>query len=202
MIHDILIVGSGIAGSAAALVLRKAGLSVCVVERDTHPRFAIGESSTPLADFKIARIADRFGLDWLRPFSKYGTWKATYPQMTCGLKRGFSFFRHDAGRRCAMAEDRSNALIVAASPDDATADMHWFRAEFDANLVNKAVADGDLTQAEEDAILACEDDPDNCDPSKLPHPKGGKGGRFEFHAGPGGPPPPGAPGPAATFRRG
>src|SRR5207244_1073254 len=95
---DLAILGSGFGGSLLALVARRLGFSVALLERGSHPRFAIGESSTPLADFKLAAVADRFGLDWLRPFAKYGPWKATYPHVGCGLKRGFSFFRHEQGQ--------------------------------------------------------------------------------------------------------
>jgi len=139
---DLAILGSGFGGTLLALVARGLGYSVALLERGTHPRFAIGESSTPLADFKLAAIAGRFGLDWLRPFAKYGSWKATYPAVGCGLKRGFSFFRHEAGAPYAPREANDNALLVAASPDDARADTHWYRADFDAHLVARAVEAG------------------------------------------------------------
>lgn len=139
---DLAIIGSGFGGTLLATIAQRRGLSVALLERGTHPRFAIGESSTPLADFKLAAIADRFGLDWLRPFSKYGTWKATYPQIGVGLKRGFSFFRHEQGQPFTPRASNDNALMVAASPDNARADTHWFRADFDAMLVERAVQGG------------------------------------------------------------
>src|ERR1700677_2224024 len=139
---DVAVLGSGFGGTLVALIARRQGLSVALLERGSHPRFAIGESSTPLADFRLQAIADRFGLDWLRPFSKYGTWKATYPQVRCGLKRGFSFFRHEAGQRFRPQASNANALLVAASPDDARADTHWLRADFDAHLVGRALEAG------------------------------------------------------------
>lgn len=139
---DIAIVGSGFGGSLLGIIARKLGYAVALLERGTHPRFAIGESSTPLADFKLAAIADLFGLDWLKPFAKYGPWKATFPDVRCGLKRGFSFFRQQAGQRYTPLENNTNALLVAASPDDARSDTHWFRADFDAHLVCRAVEAG------------------------------------------------------------
>src|ERR1017187_4680976 len=151
---DIAIVGSGFGGTLLAIIARRLGYAVALLERGAHPRFAIGESSTPLADFKLAAIADCFGLDWLRPFSKYGTWKASYPQIRCGLKRGFSFFRHEPGLPFMPSTGNANELLVAASPDDARSDTHWFRADFDAHLVERAkdagVAYGD--RLEIDAI--------------------------------------------------
>ena len=139
---DLAIVGAGFGGTLLALIARKLGLSVALLERGMHPRFAIGESSTPLADFKLARIADRFGLAWLRPFAKYGAWTATNPHVNRGLKRGFSFFRHESGRAFTPHPDNANALMVAASPDEARSDTHWFRADFDAFLVERAIAAG------------------------------------------------------------
>jgi FADH2 O2-dependent halogenase len=139
---ELAIVGSGFGGTLLALIARRLGFGVALLERGTHPRFAIGESSTPLADFKLAAIADHFGLDWLRPLAKYGSWKATYPELVCGLKRGFSFFRHEPGRPYFPVESNNNALLVAASPDELRADTHWFRADFDAHLVARALAAG------------------------------------------------------------
>src|SRR5207244_3861613 len=139
---DLAILGSGFGGTLLALVARRLGYSVAILERGSHPRFAIGESSTPLADFKLAAIADRFGLDWLRPFAKYGTWKATHPEVACGLKRGFSVFRNEPMRAFAYRESNDHALLVAASPDDARSDTHWFRADIDAYLVAQAQAAG------------------------------------------------------------
>jgi FADH2 O2-dependent halogenase len=139
---DVAVLGSGFGGTLLALITQKLGLSVALLERGAHPRFAIGESSTPLADFKLAAIADRFGLDWLRPLAKYGSWKKNNPEIACGLKRGFSFFRQEPGRPFIPEPTNTNALLVAASPDDAHSDTHWFRADFDAHLVDRASAAG------------------------------------------------------------
>ncbi len=44
---DVLIIGGGPSGSAAAATLLQAGLRVCVVEKQSFPRFVIGESLLP-----------------------------------------------------------------------------------------------------------------------------------------------------------
>ena len=54
---EIAIVGSGFAGSLMARVLATIGYDVVLLERGTHPRFAIGESSTPLASLSLERLA-------------------------------------------------------------------------------------------------------------------------------------------------
>ena len=53
---EVAIVGSGFAGSLLARVLAVLGYDVVLLERGTHPRFAIGESTTPLANLSLERI--------------------------------------------------------------------------------------------------------------------------------------------------
>ncbi len=139
---ELAILGAGFGGTLLAIIAQKLGRSVVLIERGKHPRFAIGESSTPLSNFKLARIAKHFDLDWLMPFARYGTWKASYPEVTCGLKRGFSFFRHEQGKPFRTRSNNDNALLVSASPDDSDADTQWLRAEFDAHVVSRAIAAG------------------------------------------------------------
>ncbi len=139
---DVAIVGSGFGGALTALALRRLGRSVVLLERSRHPRFAIGESSTPLASLLLEELADRYELPRLRAFSKWGTWRRQHPNVGCGLKRGFSFFRHDLGAAFADGPDHARQLLVAASPHDEIADTHWYRPDFDAFLVREAEAAG------------------------------------------------------------
>ncbi len=139
---DVAIVGSGFAGSLLALVCRRLGRSVVVIERGAHPRFAIGESSSPLANLLLEELCDRYDLSRISALSAWGTWQRSYPSIACGLKRGFTFYGHRLGRPFAGAADRSDQLLVAASPNDEVADTHWYRAAFDAFLADQARAAG------------------------------------------------------------
>jgi FADH2 O2-dependent halogenase len=123
---DLVIVGSGFGGSVMAMVARQLGLSVVLLEQGRHPRMAIGESTTPLSNLLLERMSATYDLPRLSPLAKLGSWQRAYPQVACGLKRGFSFF-------C-----RGERLLVAASPRDEIADTHWFREEVDHFLVNEA----------------------------------------------------------------
>lgn len=133
---DIAVVGSGFAGSLIAMIARRLGKSVLMIERGQHPRFAIGESSTPLANLLLEELVDRYGLPGVRPLCKWGTWQRALPHLGCGLKRGFTFFQH------AFGQPSSGELLVAASPRDAIADTHWYRPDFDQHLVAQAQALG------------------------------------------------------------
>ncbi len=139
---DVAIIGSGFAGSLMSLLLTRLGRTCVVVDRQAHPRFAIGESSTPLADMALRDIAKKYDLPRLAPFSKYGTWMAAYPQVIRGLKRGFSYFDHEPHQPFVPRTDHANELLVAASTDDATSDTHWLRSDVDSFFATEAVAAG------------------------------------------------------------
>ena len=135
-------VGSGFAGSLVSLVARRLGRSVTLLERGTHPRFAIGESSSPLANLLLETLSDRYGLTRIRPLARWGSWQRTYPEIACGLKRGFTFYAHEPGRPFVGRAKRDNELLVAASPRDEVADTHWYRPDFDHFLVREAESAG------------------------------------------------------------
>ena len=138
----VAVVGSGFAGSLLARVLKVQGHDVVLLERGTHPRFAIGESSTPLANLTLERLARRYGLDDCYDLAAHGRWVARFPELGRGLKRGFTFYRHHAGRPFAVDGPRTERLLVAASPNDHVADNHWLRADVDHHFVRAAVAAG------------------------------------------------------------
>ena len=139
---DLAVVGSGFGGSLIAMIAQRLGYRTMLLERGRHPRFAIGESASPLAGVLIEQLADRYDLPRIRPLSAFGTWQRTYPNVTCGLKRGFTYFRHERGAAYRTAPGRSNQLLVAASPNDELSDTHWLRSDVDHFLVGEAIAAG------------------------------------------------------------
>lgn len=143
---EVAVVGSGFAGSILARALTRAGRRVVLLERGRHPRFALGESSTPLAAIALERLAERYGLPDLRALAAYGRWLAELPEVGRGLKRGFTFLAHRAGRPFEVGREEefggAGRLLVAASPNDEVADSHWLRADVDAHLAVRAAAEG------------------------------------------------------------
>ena len=137
--YDIAIVGSGFAGSLLAMIARRLGRSVVLIERGRHPRVrhrrvldTDHQSSSGRAD-RLATICRR------APLAKWGNWQRTHPEIACGLKRGFTFYHHDLDKpRHSEPPDRSEQLLVAASPHDEISDTHWYRADFDHFLVREA----------------------------------------------------------------
>ena len=139
---DIAIVGSGFGGSLTAMIAQRLGYRTVLLERGRHPRFAIGESASPLAGILLEQLADRYELPRIRPLSAYGSWQRTYPGVVCGLKRGFTYFRHERAEPYRASVDRRNQLLVAASPNDELSDTHWLRSDVDFFLVREAIAAG------------------------------------------------------------
>jgi tetracycline 7-halogenase / FADH2 O2-dependent halogenase len=139
---DIAVVGSGFAGSLMAMIALRLGRSVVLIDKGRHPRMMIGESSTPLANLLLEELADRYDLPLVRPLAKWGSWQQSYPEVACGLKRGFTFFPHDLHRPDGSPPARDRQLLVAASPNNSVADTHWYRADFDYLLLRQAQAMG------------------------------------------------------------
>lgn len=135
--YDIVIAGSGFTGSITALALHHCGFTVCLIEKGKHPRFAIGESSTPIADMILRSLSTKYDLPWLYDLSRYGSWQQSHPEIVCGIKRGFSYFKHYPGKPFSTDAAHSNELLVAASASDALSDTNWLRADVDAFLVSR-----------------------------------------------------------------
>ena len=149
---DIVIIGAGFSGSLLSLLLKQIGLRSVLIDRGSHPRFAIGESSTPMANLILEGLSKRYNLPQLTPLCNYGSWKRAYPDIVCGLKRGFSYFHHDLDHDFCPRPDHGNELLVAASAGADDADTHWLRSDFDQFLAHEAARAGipyfDLTTLE------------------------------------------------------
>src|ERR1700731_2445676 len=145
------------------MIAHQLGHSVIVLEKNKHPRFAIGESSTPLSNILLESLATRYNLSSIAPLSKWGSWQRTHPDVACGLKRGFKFYHHVLGAPYLSDPDHQRQLLVAASPHDRIADTHWYRAEVDHLFVKEAqkvgaqyvdeVAMRDVSESESDITL-------------------------------------------------
>jgi flavin-dependent dehydrogenase len=116
---DVLVAGGGPAGSAAAAWLARAGHAVVLFERDTFPRFHIGESLLASVNDALAAIG---AADLVR--------EAGFPQ-----KWGATFMTGDG--------ENERYADFSVAPDVARAQT-WqvHRAEFDALLLRHAAASG------------------------------------------------------------
>ena len=70
--NDVIVIGGGPAGSTAATLLARRGLSVLLLERDRFPRFQIGESLLPYNNDLFDRLGLSEKLQAGDFFPKYG----------------------------------------------------------------------------------------------------------------------------------
>ncbi len=148
--YQIGVLGTGFAGTITGLILNQLGYDVVMVDRSQHPRFAIGESSTPIADRILSDLCDRYDLNDIRPLTTYGTATTHRREYFVGPKRGFTYFSHtedDPATPRAGAtlprirvQQTDHQLLVAASQSRELGDTHWHRASVDHFLVRRARA--------------------------------------------------------------
>lgn len=129
--YDAVLLGAGFGASLLAAILCKQGRRVCLIDSGRHPRFTIGESSTPAADFILRDLCERYELKELLPLTQYGYWRDTYPEIRCGCKRGFSYIWHGQGNEYRATADHEHELLVAASSNQQVADTQWYRPQVD-----------------------------------------------------------------------
>lgn len=139
--YDFVIAGAGFAGSLSAAVLARKGFDTLLLEKASHPRFAVGESSTPAADMILRSLAAKYDLGELESLSRYGSWIENHPELLCGLKRGFAYFTH-AGTSQSGKAHRERRLLAAASSSDRESDTHWYRPHTDSFLTELAARAG------------------------------------------------------------
>lgn len=151
---DVAIIGAGFAGSILAWILSRQGMRVALIDSARHPRFAVGESSTPIADATLARLGEDYNLPDLTSLATYGAWQKSHQTLACGRKRGFSYFVHQKGQAFREQHLGQQSLLVAASPTNQLSDTHWYRPEVDEFFWCQAISAGaiDLTHRKVIAI--------------------------------------------------
>lgn len=142
MTFDVVIIGSGFAGSILAWILSTLGWRVALIDAAQHPRFAIGESSTPIADRILRQLGRTYRLDQLETMSAWGSWQRHHGDLACGSKRGFSYYFHPSDQPFGESSLGEHSLLVAASPDAESADTHWYRSDVDAFFNRRAIESG------------------------------------------------------------
>jgi len=137
-----LVIGAGFSGSLLSGILARHGKQVTLIDRGEHPRFVIGESSTPAAGLILRTLVKRYGLSELAPLTRYGRWVNELANVRRGAKRGFSYFFHRADTDFQVAESHPNELLVAASSVLELADAQWLRSDVDQFLCDYARQQG------------------------------------------------------------
>lgn len=131
---DVAVLGSGMGGSVLAAVLARHGLNVLILERGSHPRFAIGESLLPQATVMFRIIGERYDVPEIQSLGQLSEIDR-HISPCCGLKRGLGFVYHQAGR----PHNPKTCHLMVPPITPLTSESHLFREEIDAYLVKVAI---------------------------------------------------------------
>jgi FADH2 O2-dependent halogenase len=131
--YDAIILGSGLAGSILAAILAKQGHSVLVVERGSHPRFAIGESMLPQSAMWMWILGTRFDIPEIVNLAD--TVKISRAvSRACGQKKVIGFLYHNEGEEQGL--DHAHQLVPPNFPF--FSESHLYREEVDLYMLQAA----------------------------------------------------------------
>lgn len=145
---DTIILGSGISGTTIASILAKQGFRVLIIEKGTHPRFAIGESMLPQTSMWMWIVGERFGIPEIQNLANPKKVRK-HISSSCGVKRSVGFIYHREGE----AQNPQETFQVIPPDGLFFSESHLFRQEVDEYMLNVAISYGavyrDLTQVKE-----------------------------------------------------
>lgn len=133
---DVIVLGTGIAGTMLSCILAKHGRSVLMIDNGVHPRFAIGESTIPQTSQLISLVAREFGVHEFHHIGLNSPGELRkHVTNNCGIKRlfGFAFHRLGEAHRTEEAHQFGNVWRD---------ENHLFRQDIDSYLYHLAVGYG------------------------------------------------------------
>ncbi len=133
---DVVILGSGLAGSVSASILARNGANVVLVDATSHPRFAIGESMTPQLVEWLHILAERYDVPEIKSLVSVGASTRDIGPVF-GSKAHFGFMVHRPGEEPDPRE--ANQLAI---PKILTQASHLFRQDSDSFMFHVAVKYG------------------------------------------------------------
>ncbi|MGK7878139.1 MAG: NAD(P)/FAD-dependent oxidoreductase [Xenococcaceae cyanobacterium] len=135
--YDVAILGTGIGGTMLSAILARNGLRVVMLDGSTHPKFAIGESTTPDTSIRMKLMARRFGVPEIANLANFYKLRDKVSSGS-GVKRGFSFLYHHEGLQQQPTESQQLPTLTAPFGPD----CHLFRQDTDAYMMTVAMQYG------------------------------------------------------------
>ena len=135
--YDVLIMGSGLGGSIAAAIMAKKGWRVLMIDSACHPRFAIGEATTPDISFRMKIMSRKYDVPELFNLASFHRLRDRVSS-ACGVKKTFTFVYHNENQ--IQDPEQSHEFPTLAPPMGP--DCHLFRQDTDAYMVAVALEYG------------------------------------------------------------
>jgi FADH2 O2-dependent halogenase len=132
--YDVLILGTGIGGGMLGAILAHHGLNVLMLDSESHPRFAIGEATTPDTNFRLKLLSLKYDLPEIAHLSAFHSTRDNV-SAACGVKRAFSFvYQREGQEQNAKETHQYPTLAPPMGPD-----CHFFRQDTDAYMMAVAL---------------------------------------------------------------
>ena len=135
--YDVAILGSGMSGGMLACILARQGFEVLLLEKESHPRFAVGEALLPQSTMLMWMLGHRYDVPEILHLTRTDS-ITRHIAPSCGVKRIIGFLYHRDGRRQDPTE--SHLLVPPVTP--ITSESHLFRQDVDLYLLNAAIRYG------------------------------------------------------------
>ncbi|MCB9765667.1 MAG: tryptophan 7-halogenase [Alphaproteobacteria bacterium] len=134
---DVLILGTGLGGTLLGACLASRGVKVTMLDAGVHPRFAIGEATTPDTSFRLKLLARKYDVPEIADLGAfYALRDAIGP--SSGIKRAFSFVYHQPGHPVDLHQAHQYPTFAPPLGPD----CHLFRQDSDAWMVTVAMRHG------------------------------------------------------------
>ena len=131
--YDVVILGSGMAGTILGAVLARNGAKVHILDASRHPRFAVGEASIRETTMMLKVIAARFEVPELLHLVSFVAVDGNVAP-TSGMKRNIGYAYHREGER-----QRPEEVYQVAVPETFEGpEVHYFRQDVDQHLARLA----------------------------------------------------------------
>jgi tetracycline 7-halogenase / FADH2 O2-dependent halogenase len=135
--YDVIILGTGIGGTMLGAILAHHKLKVLMLDSETHPRFAIGEATTPDTNFRLKLLSLKYDLPEISHLSAFHPTR-DFVSPACGVKRAFSFLYQREGEEQIATETHQYPTLAAPMGPD----CHFFRQDTDAYMMAVALSHG------------------------------------------------------------
>jgi len=136
-VYDCIILGSGIGGTMLGAILARHGLKILLLDSVAHPRFAIGEATTPDTNLRLKLLSVKYDLPEIDHLSAFEPLRDNVSP-ACGVKRAFSFLYHRDGQEQQPLESQQYPTLAPPMG----ADCHFFRQDTDAYMLTVALKYG------------------------------------------------------------
>jgi tetracycline 7-halogenase / FADH2 O2-dependent halogenase len=136
--YDIIMLGSGLPGSILAGMIARMGLKILVIEKGSHPRFAIGEAMLPQSTMWMDLLSERFDYPEIAEIISVENIHKNVSK-NCGHKRSISFLYHEEGE---VQDQKNKSHQVIAPETPFSSEAHLLRADVDHHMLKLAIKAG------------------------------------------------------------